>query len=166
MDSVTDESSRERVRRFIRLDNLDKRLRTKNTIAIELQNTKKQWRRGRFVVSRRDDNGRAIHVMWLTEDIDNEKQQRDKLIDMSERAIAYYRYSSHSQNEASIEQQQEAAHKYADAHGLNIIKEYEDRAASGTTADRDGYQNMLAELDKYKPSALILWKADRLGRDR
>ena len=88
MDSVTDESSRERVRRFIRLDNLDKRLRTKNTIAIEFQNTEKQWRRGRFVVSRRDDNGRAIHVMWLTEDIDNEKQQRDKLIDMSERAIA------------------------------------------------------------------------------
>ena len=85
---------------------------------------------------------------------------------MSERAIAYYRYSSHSQNEASIEQQQEAAYKYADAHGLNIIQEYEDRAASGTTADRDGYQNMLAELDKYKPSALILWKADRLGRDR
>ena len=28
-------------------------------------------------------------------------------------AIAYYRYSSHAQNEASIEQQQEAAQKYA-----------------------------------------------------
>ena len=88
MDSVTDESSRERVRRFIRLDNIDKRLRSKNTIAIEFRNTEKQWRRGRFVVSRRDESGRAIHVMWLTEDIDNEKQQRDKLRDMSERAIA------------------------------------------------------------------------------
>lgn len=32
-------------------------------------------------------------------------------------AICYYRYSSHSQNEASIEQQQKAAHRYAKEHG-------------------------------------------------
>lgn len=48
-------------------------------------------------------------------------------------AIAYYRYSSHAQNEASIEQQQEAAQKYAEAHGYKIIKEYYDKAISGTT---------------------------------
>ena len=58
-------------------------------------------------------------------------------------AIAYYRYSSHAQNDASIEQQQEQARLYAEAHGYQIIKEYADRAISGTTADRPQYQLML-----------------------
>ena len=32
-------------------------------------------------------------------------------------AIAYYRYSSHAQNETSIDQQREEAERYAEAHG-------------------------------------------------
>ena len=82
------------------------------------------------------------------------------------RAICYYRYSSHAQNDASIEQQRERAHKWAETHGFTIIKEYEDRAKSGTSDDRSGYKQMLAEIGKLRPAALILWKADRLGRDR
>ncbi len=81
-------------------------------------------------------------------------------------AIAYYRYSSHSQNEMSIDQQRQQAHAYAEAHGLTIVKEYEDAAKTGTNANRPGYQLMLAEIGKLKPNALILWKTDRLGRDR
>ena len=38
-------------------------------------------------------------------------------------AIAYYRFSSHSQTEASIDQQRELAHAWADAHGFKIVKE-------------------------------------------
>ncbi len=81
-------------------------------------------------------------------------------------AIAYYRYSSHSQNEASIEQQREQAHLYAEKHGLTIIKEYEDKAISGTTDERPAFQNMLCEVGKLKPSTLIIWKTDRLARDK
>lgn len=81
-------------------------------------------------------------------------------------AIAYYRFSSHAQNEASIDQQKEQAHLYAKTHGLTIIREYIDRAISGTTDDRPGFQQMLAEVGKLRPSFLILWKTDRLGRDR
>ncbi len=81
-------------------------------------------------------------------------------------AIAYYRFSSHSQNEASIDQQREAARKYAAAKGFTIVREYEDRAISGTTDDRPGYQRMLNEVAKIRPAALIMWKTDRLGRDR
>ena len=89
------------------------------------------------------------------------RQQNDNSL-----AICYYRFSSHSQNEASIEQQREAAHKWAEAKGYTIIREYEDRAISGTTADRPGYQQMLAEVSTLRPSVLLLWKADRLARDR
>lgn len=81
-------------------------------------------------------------------------------------AIAYYRFSSHSQNEASIDQQREQAHQYAEAKGFNIVKEYADAAISGTTNARPQYQLMLSEIEKIKPAALILWKTDRLGRDK
>lgn len=47
-------------------------------------------------------------------------------------AICYYRYSSSAQRDASIEQQQEEAVKYAKARGLTIIREYIDRAITDT----------------------------------
>lgn len=81
-------------------------------------------------------------------------------------AIAYYRFSSHSQNETSIEQQQEQAKIYAEKHGLQIVKEYADKAMTGTNDNRPQYQLMLSEINSIKPAALIIWKTDRLGRDR
>ena len=88
MESVTDESYRDRALGFTNLDTISKRLHNRNTISFEFLNKDKQWRRGRFVASRRDERGRLTHVLWLSEDIDAEKQKRDKLIDMSERAVA------------------------------------------------------------------------------
>ncbi|MCR4655971.1 MAG: recombinase family protein [Lachnospiraceae bacterium] len=79
-------------------------------------------------------------------------------------AIGYYRFSSSGQD-TSIEQQREAAHKYAEAHGFTIIREYDDPAISGTTADRPKFQQMLSEIGDLRPAALILWKTDRLSRD-
>ena len=61
-------------------------------------------------------------------------------------AIAYYRFSSHAQNEASIDQQREQARAYARGHDLKIIKEYSDAAISGTRDDRPGFQLMLSEV--------------------
>lgn len=58
-------------------------------------------------------------------------------------AICYYRYSSDAQRDVSIEQQREEAAKYAEAHGLRIIREYADRAISGTRDDRIEYNLML-----------------------
>ena len=48
-------------------------------------------------------------------------------------AIAYYRYSSHAQNEMSIDQQRKEAERYAKAHGFTIIKEYAGRDAWAAT---------------------------------
>ena len=88
MESITDEAYIDDVRRFIDLSTLDRRMRKVDTITIEYMNRDKLWRRGRFVVSKRDEEGKLIRVMWLSEDINNEKKERDKLLDMSERAIA------------------------------------------------------------------------------
>lgn len=81
-------------------------------------------------------------------------------------AIAYYRFSSHSQNEESIDQQRQAAERYAEGKGFKIIKEYEDRAISGTTNERPGFQLMLHEIKELKPAGLIMWKIDRLSREK
>ena len=81
-------------------------------------------------------------------------------------AIAYYRYSSHAQNETSIDQQREQAEKYAQAHGFRIFKEYCDEALSGTSDDRPQFQLMLSEVSKLRPAALIVWKTDRIARNR
>ncbi len=88
MKSITDEAFTENVLRFTDLDTIEQRMFGIKTITIEYMPRNGQWRRGRFVASRRDENGRLKHVLWLTEDIDGEKKERDKLIDLSERAFA------------------------------------------------------------------------------
>ena len=80
--------------------------------------------------------------------------------------VAYYRYSSSSQNEASIEQQREMVHQWAKSQSLVVVNEYEDAAKTGTNADRPGYQPMLRELPKIKPAYVAVWKNDRLARKR
>ena len=81
-------------------------------------------------------------------------------------AIAYYRYSSHRQGEQSIEGQQAEAEKWAAANGYTIVKEYVDRAMTGTNDDREQFQLMLRELERLHPEVLILWKVDRMGRNK
>ena len=88
METVTDESSYDDVMRFIDLSTLEQRLSRTDTIAVEYLNKQKLWRRGRFVASRRDDKGHLTRVLWLSEDIDNEKRERNELVIATERAIA------------------------------------------------------------------------------
>ena len=81
------------------------------------------------------------------------------------KAVCYYRYSSTAQNEASIEQQREAARKYAAEHGYHIIHEYEDPHKTGTNDNRPQFKKMLQDIQNSKPAVLIMWKTDRLARD-
>lgn len=93
---------------------------------------------------------------------------RDKRFEPNDNtnAICYYRYSSDAQRDCSIEQQQIEAHKYCKEHGLHIIGEYADRAISGTRIDRPALQQMLDDAKRLRPAYLVLWKTDRLSRDR
>ncbi|MCL1873640.1 MAG: recombinase family protein [Clostridiales bacterium] len=81
-------------------------------------------------------------------------------------AIAYYRYSSHRQGEQSIEGQRTEANRWATANGYTIIKEYADRAMTGTNDDREQFQLMLREVERIHAEVLILWKVDRMGRNK
>ena len=81
-------------------------------------------------------------------------------------AVAYYRFSSSGQNEESIDQQREKVEDYAEKNGFTIIKEYKDEAISGRDDFRPDFLRMLDEIPKLKPAVLIIWKTDRLSRDR
>lgn len=83
-----------------------------------------------------------------------------------ENAVVYARYSSHAQSEQSIEGQLAAAYKYAKDHSYNIIKEYCDRAKTGTNDNREQFQRMLKDTAKKNFTVIIVWKVDRFGRNR
>lgn len=81
-------------------------------------------------------------------------------------AVVYARFSSHRQGEQSIEGQLAEARRFADAHGLTIIHEYCDRAMTGRNDNREQFQLMLADAAKHIFDALIVWKTDRIGRNK
>ena len=81
-------------------------------------------------------------------------------------AVVYARYSSHRQGEQSIEGQLAEARRFAEAHDLTIIHEYCDRAQTGRNDNREQFQLMLADAAKRAFDALIVWKTDRIGRNK
>lgn len=81
-------------------------------------------------------------------------------------AVVYARFSSHRQGEQSIEGQAAEAERFAAKHGLKIIHIYADRAQTGKNDNRVQFQLMLADAAKHKFDALIVWKTDRIGRNK
>ncbi len=88
MEKLAVPAAREDILDFVDFRKLDERLTDRNTITMEFLGIQNEWRRARFIVSGRLADGRVSRAMFLVEDIDEEKRNRDKLIDMSERAIA------------------------------------------------------------------------------
>jgi len=81
--------------------------------------------------------------------------------------VIYARFSSHAQNEQSIEGQLKTYYEYAERNGYTIIGEYIDRAISGTTADnRPEFQRMIADSVKRQFQAVLVYQLDRFARNR
>ena len=80
--------SREGILDFVDFSKLDERLMNRDTVTMEFLNELGKWCMARFIVAERLEDGRVARAMFLTEDIDESKKERDKLVDMSERALA------------------------------------------------------------------------------
>ena len=83
-----------------------------------------------------------------------------------ERAVIYARYSSHNQREESIDAQLRECRQYAERNGFEIVGEYCDRAVTGRTENRDSLNRMIREAAKGRWNAVLVYKLDRLSRDR
>ena len=71
--------------------------------------------------------------------------------------VIYARFSSHNQNEQSIEGQLKVCYDFADRNGYRIIGEYIDRAISGTGAEnRPEFQRMITDSSKRQFQAVLV----------
>lgn len=79
--------------------------------------------------------------------------------------VIYARYSSHRQNEESIEQQVDECAKFARENGITVIDIYADHAVSGKTDKRQEFQKMLKDAEKGKFEVVIAYKSNRIARN-
>ena len=84
----------------------------------------------------------------------------------SQTAVIYARYSSHAQRDVSIEQQIRACKKFAQRQDLDVVDIYEDRALTGTSDRRPGFQKMIRDAERAGWSYVIVYTLDRFARNR
>ena len=87
-------------------------------------------------------------------------------MDYKSTAVLYCRYSSNRQRDVSIDQQIEECTEYAEAHGIEIVKIYADRALTGTNDRRPQFQKLISEADGMDYQYVIVYALDRFARDR
>ncbi len=80
--------------------------------------------------------------------------------------VIYARFSSHSQNEQSIEGQLNACYDYAKLNGYTVINEYIDRALTGKTDNRPEFQKMIVDSNKKHFQGVLVYQLDRFARNR
>lgn len=79
--------------------------------------------------------------------------------------VVYARYSSHAQNDASIEQQVAECREYAAQHDLKITDVYADRAISGRSDRRPEFQKMIRHAEVGKFQVVLTYKSNRIARN-
>ena len=104
---------------------------------------------------RSDKNG-----FW-TESVTNSVTQEVRM-----NGVIYARYSSHNQREESIEGQIRKCKLFAEQNNITIIGEYIDRAISGKTDRREGFQKLMQDSEKGHFQAVIMYTLDRFARNR
>lgn len=81
-------------------------------------------------------------------------------------AVIYARFSSHNQQEQSVDGQVRYCTQYAETHNMRIIGTYVDRAMSGTNDNRPDFQKMIKDSENKQFQVVLVWKFDRFARNR
>ena len=80
--------------------------------------------------------------------------------------VAYYRYSSNAQDTGfSVEAQRRGCHEFADKNNYIIVKEYIDRAFTGTNDARPEFLEMIEDSKRKEWTICLVHKMDRFSRD-
>jgi DNA invertase Pin-like site-specific DNA recombinase len=80
------------------------------------------------------------------------------------KAAIYARYSTDNQREASIADQVRLCRRLIEQQGWTLARAYEDRALSGGSRHRPGYQQMLTDAEASLFDVIVVEALDRLGR--
>jgi site-specific DNA recombinase len=81
------------------------------------------------------------------------------------KAAIYARFSTDKQSDSSIEDQARNCEQYAQRCGMTITARFEDRAISGSSKDRPGFDAMLAAAGRGEFDVLLVDDLSRLSRD-
>ena len=82
------------------------------------------------------------------------------------RAVIYARYSSENQRDASIDDQVRNCTAFIDRQGWRLVDTYADRAISGASFLRPGYQQVLHEASRGAFDVVLAEALDRVSRDQ
>lgn len=82
------------------------------------------------------------------------------------RAFIYGRFSSHKQQELSIEAQIDICREYAEKHNITVVGEYVDRARSARTENRTDFRRLIRDACTGVVDCVLVWRYDRFFRDR
>lgn len=85
---------------------------------------------------------------------------------MNNNCVIYARFSSHGQNEQSIESQIRTCKEFADSKGYNVIGIYSDKAKTGTNDKRPDFQRMMKDAQSGTFRYTIVYMMDRFSRNR
>jgi DNA invertase Pin-like site-specific DNA recombinase len=92
----------------------------------------------------------------------------EPVMENTKKAFGYLRVSSEGQVEGDgFARQRAAIESYAKAHGIEIVKFFEERGVSGTTEgdDRPAFQEMLVALLSNGTRTVLIERMDRIARD-
>lgn len=79
--------------------------------------------------------------------------------------VIYARYSSHAQNDASIEQQVAECEAYAAANNIQVVDVFADRAMTGRNDKRPEFQRMMRRAAQQHFSVVLAYKSNRIARN-
>ncbi|MCM1440131.1 MAG: recombinase family protein [Roseburia sp.] len=85
---------------------------------------------------------------------------------MNNNCVIYPRFSSHGQNEQSIEAQVRICKEYAESKGLNVVNIYPEKARTGTNDNRPAFQKMMRDAQTGAFQYIIVYLMDRFARNR
>lgn len=88
------------------------------------------------------------------------------MIQTSNRAALYARFSSDNQRSESIDAQIRAMTAYCTQHRISIVDTYVDEAKSATTDRRPSFQQMIADSVSHRFNIVLVHKLDRFARNR
>ena len=83
-----------------------------------------------------------------------------------ENCVIYARFSSHGQNEQSIEAQVRICKEYAENKGFDVVNLYTDKARTGTNDARPAFQKMIADAKTGAFQYILVYMFDRFARNR
>lgn len=81
-------------------------------------------------------------------------------------AVIYPRYSSHGQNEMTIEGQVRICREFAESQGYNVVNVYPEKARTGTNDSRPAFQKMIKDAASGQFQYIIVYMFDRFARNR